>query len=91
MRLIIELCHERGLPAIINIHDVPLAQAFVTRLVGLNQGRVVFDGAPSELSDDVLTRIYGEEDWAALRGQSGREGDNSEPPALGAKRLERAQ
>ncbi|WP_185984079.1 phosphonate ABC transporter ATP-binding protein [Aureimonas mangrovi] len=67
MRLIREVCAERALPAIINIHDVMLAQAFVDRIVGLRAGEIVFDGRPSELTDDVLTRIYGEEDWQALR------------------------
>lgn len=65
MRLIVELCQERGLAAIINIHDVALAQMFVERVVGLEMGAVVFDGAPDELTPDVLTRIYGEEDWEA--------------------------
>ena len=44
MRLICELCEERGLAAIINIHDVGLAQMFVRRIVGLRVGEVVFDG-----------------------------------------------
>ena len=35
MRLINELCQERGLTAIINIHDVLLAQMFSQRIVGL--------------------------------------------------------
>jgi phosphonate transport system ATP-binding protein len=35
MRLICELCAERGLAAVINIHDVALAQMFVERIVGL--------------------------------------------------------
>ena len=64
MRLIVELCEERDLAAIVNIHDVALAQMFVQRIVGLDQGTVVFDGAPKDLSEDVLTRIYGEEDWS---------------------------
>jgi phosphonate transport system ATP-binding protein len=64
MRLIVELCEERGLAAIVNIHDVALAQMFVQRIVGLDQGTVVFDGAPTNLTEDVLTRIYGEEDWS---------------------------
>lgn len=68
MRLITEICTERNLPAIINIHDVPLAKAFVDRIIGLQAGAVVFDGAPSELTEDVLTRIYGEEDWATMAG-----------------------
>jgi len=64
MRLIVELCDERELAAIVNIHDVALAQMFVSRVVGLEKGTVVFDGAPEELSEEVLTRIYGEEDWS---------------------------
>ena len=65
MRLICELCAERGLAAIINIHDVALAQMFVERVIGLELGRVVFDGGPKELTPEVLTQIYGAEDWEA--------------------------
>jgi phosphonate transport system ATP-binding protein len=67
MRLIVEICSERGLPAIINIHDVVLAQQFTQRIVGLRAGRVVFDGPPTRLTEAVLTAIYGEEDWTAMR------------------------
>ncbi len=65
MRLIVELCRERGLAAIINIHDVALAKMFCERVVGLELGAVVFDGTPDDLTPDMLTRIYGEEDWEA--------------------------
>lgn len=65
MRLIVELCTERGLAAIINIHDVALAQMFVQRVIGLETGKVVFDGGPDDLTPEVLTQIYGEEDWEA--------------------------
>ena len=46
MRLIRELCAERDLAAIINIHDVALAQQFADRIVGLRAGEIVFDGPP---------------------------------------------
>jgi phosphonate transport system ATP-binding protein len=65
MRLICELCKERGLAAIINIHDVALAQMFVQRVIGLRFGEMVYDGPPDGLSPDKLTEIYGEEDWEA--------------------------
>ncbi len=65
MRLISELCRERNLSAIVNIHDVALAQMFVERIVGLQMGEIVFDGSPDELTPEVLTKIYGEEDWEA--------------------------
>ena len=64
MRLITELCAERGLAAIINIHDVLLAQTFSARVVGLQLGEIVYDGAPDGLDASVLTSIYGEEDWS---------------------------
>ena len=63
MRLICELCAERHLSAIINIHDVLLAQMFAERIVGLRLGEIVYDGAPDKLTPEVLTEIYGEEDW----------------------------
>src|SRR5210317_1280135 len=65
MRLICELCKERKLSAIINIHDVLLAQMFAKRIVGLQLGTIVYDGPPDQLSPDVLTQIYGAEDWEA--------------------------
>lgn len=65
MRLIKELCEERGLAAIINIHDVALAQMFSQRVVGLKLGEIVYDGSPDGLKPEVLTQIYGEEDWEA--------------------------
>ncbi|MCO8144685.1 phosphonate ABC transporter ATP-binding protein [Rhodovulum tesquicola] len=67
MRLIVEICRESGLPAIINIHDVVLAQQFADRIIGLQAGRVVFDGPATGLTEAVLTQIYGEEDWTAMR------------------------
>ena len=70
MRLLIEICNESGLPAIINIHDVVLARQFTERLIGLQAGKIVFDGPPSELDETVLTRIYGEEDWKTLENDS---------------------
>ena len=65
MRLINELCQERGLTAIINIHDVLLAQMFSQRIEGLALGNIVYDGSPEGLTPEVLTKIYGEEDWSA--------------------------
>jgi len=65
MRLICEVCKEWELAAIVNIHDVLLAQMFAERIVGLQLGEIVYDGPPDGLSAEVLTQIYGEEDWEA--------------------------
>ena len=64
MRLIRELASERNRPALINIHDVALAQTFADRVIALKAGQVVFDGLPGALTPAVLTDIYGAEDWS---------------------------
>ena len=86
MRLICEICRERNLPAIVNIHDVLLAQSFVDRIVGLRDGAVVFDGPPDKLDSEVLTQIYGEEDWEAMR-KAAREDDEDHGPSVEDERM----
>jgi phosphonate transport system ATP-binding protein len=82
MRLLSELCTERGLAAVINIHDVALAQRFVQRVIGLRAGRIVYDGAPDGLTPDVLTSIYGEEDWSEAK-------DDETPEVAGVVTIDR--
>ena len=90
MRLIVEICRERGLPAIINIHDVVLAQQFSDRIIGLQAGRVVFDGPPAGLTEDVLTRIYGEEDWTAMRNGAAEDAEAEAEEKAQAEKMLRA-
>ena len=59
MTLIVELAAEDGISALVNIHDVPIARAFARRIVGLNAGRVVYDGPVDGLTPETLERIYG--------------------------------
>lgn len=84
MRLIRELAQEHDTPALVNIHDVALAQAFADRIVGLKDGVVIFDGAPQDLNEAELTRIYGAEDWnlpALEADDSGGEADRADSHA----------
>ena len=63
MELLADFGRARGIPVLINMHDVVLAKRFADRIVGMSGGRVVFDGPPSELSDTMLKQIYGGEEW----------------------------
>jgi phosphonate transport system ATP-binding protein len=81
MGLITEICAERGLAAIINLHDVPLARRFCPRILGLLEGAIVFDGPPSELNDDILTRVYGEEALESHVGAGSDDGTESDVEA----------
>lgn len=78
MRLIVELAREHGTPALVNIHDVALARSFADRIVGLAGGRVAFDGTAEQVTDQVLTDIYGEEDWSATIKQNANDSDEDE-------------
>ena len=79
MRIIVELAHERGTPALVNIHDVGLAQSFADRIIGLREGEIVFDGTSKNITADVLTKIYGEEDWSTTIRQSDDDGPGDDP------------
>lgn len=49
---------ERGLTCIVNLHQVDFARRYATRIVGIKDGQVVYDGAPDGLSDQVAASIY---------------------------------
>ena len=48
-----------GITVVCNLHSLDTARAYCDRLVGMAQGRVVFDGAPQTLTDDVARELYG--------------------------------
>ena len=58
MRMLAELAREDRLLTLVNIHQVDLARAFCDRIVGIADGRVVFDGPPDTLNEDALEVIY---------------------------------
>ena len=87
MRLLLEVCAERGFATIVNIHDVGLAQLFLPRIVGLRAGEIVYDGPSAGLTAEVLTRIYGEEDWTkTAASDDDDDGDTAAALALEAER-----
>ncbi|MHC5248518.1 phosphonate ABC transporter ATP-binding protein [Enterococcus sp. HY326] len=49
---------ERGITCIVNLHQVDFAKKYATRIIGIQAGQVVFDGRPSELSDEMTAMIY---------------------------------
>jgi phosphonate transport system ATP-binding protein len=63
MEILGKFAAERGIPVIVNIHNVELARRFASRVVGMSGGRVVYDGPPQQLTDAHLKLIYGGENW----------------------------
>jgi phosphonate transport system ATP-binding protein len=83
MRLIVELVEERNLRCIINIHDVILAKQFSQRIIGLQEGKIVFEGKSDELDISVLNTIYGEEDWNIKKNSPQDEEDGPDILSMG--------
>jgi phosphonate transport system ATP-binding protein len=50
---------------IVNLHQVDVALKYSDRILGVNKGRIVFDGRPDELSPERIAEIYGTEAVAA--------------------------
>lgn len=48
-----------GITIVANMHHVDLAVKYATRIIGIKQGKIVFDGKPNEVNDEVLLQIYG--------------------------------
>ena len=53
-----EINRVQGITVIINIHDVNIALKYADRVIALKKGKIVFDGKGSEITDDILKRVY---------------------------------
>ncbi|MBR3250341.1 MAG: phosphonate ABC transporter ATP-binding protein [Erysipelotrichaceae bacterium] len=50
---------DMNITVIINIHHVDLALQYAKRVVGINKGRIVYDGPAKDVNKDILRQIYG--------------------------------
>ena len=74
VELLAGISRERGLTLVVSLHDIALAREFFPRLVGLREGRVVFDRPTREVRAAELERLYA---LAGLElGDDGRERAN---------------
>ncbi len=56
--LLIDICRDHGLTLVLSLHNLRLAREFVPRLVGLRDGRVVFDQSTASLGDEDFEALY---------------------------------
>jgi phosphonate transport system ATP-binding protein len=55
-----------GISVICNLHQIDFAREYAERIVGLSQGKLVFDGLPNALTADILEKIYGSQVEASV-------------------------
>ena len=64
---------EEGLTVLVNLHDLDTARYYCDRIVAMQAGRVMFDGAPEALTEERVRAIYGlsEAEFAAEAARQG--------------------
>lgn len=76
---------------ICNLHTLDAARAYCDRIVGMAQGRVVFDGAPSQLTSAVIQQIYGDDtDMAVDESLTSTMAATNPAAAAGERQMETA-
>ncbi len=48
-----------GITTVVNLHFLDLARRYGSRIIGMREGRIVFDGTAAEADDAVFEEIYG--------------------------------
>lgn len=59
LRILKHICETKNIPVIVNLHQVDLAQQYAGRIIGIQQGELVFDGKVSDFTLDIARTIYG--------------------------------
>ncbi len=54
-----QISETKNIPVIINLHQVDLARQFATRIIGIQDGRLVFNGKADDFSLGIARTIYG--------------------------------
>ncbi len=73
MELLHEMSRKRNIACIVNLHQLDVALKYSTRIIGLSKGEIVFDGAPEELDDRMIEKIYGTSRENLMIGGNGDE------------------
>ena len=58
LELLKEIQKTEGVTILMNSHNLELSREFSNRLIGLNQGRVVFDGPADTPAPEILSAVY---------------------------------
>jgi phosphonate transport system ATP-binding protein len=54
-----------GITVVTNLHTLDTARNYCSRIIGMAQGRVVFDGTPDRLTAETVQEIYGSDSHGA--------------------------
>lgn len=67
LSLIRDTAREQGATVVCSLHQVDLAREFGDRIVGLREGRIVFNGTPAEFNNECVQSLYHGAQWGHLQ------------------------
>ena len=62
MKSLQKINREEGITVILSLHHLVSARLYCDRLIGMSDGKIVFDGTSEELTKDIVRQIYSVED-----------------------------
>jgi len=60
MDILQEINRTQGITLLVSQHLIDVALSYGSRLIGLQNGRIVFDGSPMQLTETIIQQIYGQ-------------------------------
>jgi phosphonate transport system ATP-binding protein len=87
MQALRSIYEQDGITVVCNLHTLDTARSYCERVIGMAEGRVVFDGPVSQLTDAKVREIYGaEDDFEEATTSTAIPGGHARQPAAVAAR-----
>lgn len=61
-----EINEKLGITCVLNLHQVDVAMKYSDRIIGINSGKTIFNGTPSELTKEKVHEIYGSDEGSLI-------------------------
>ncbi len=58
MKILEKINEDLKVTIIANLHHLEIANQYCHRIIGVNKGIIIFDGKPSELTNEIIEKIY---------------------------------
>lgn len=59
MDILTSIADKRKITILVSLHSLDLAKHYADRVVGLARGRVIYDGSPRKINQQIISKIYG--------------------------------
>ncbi|MFH1780614.1 MAG: phosphonate ABC transporter ATP-binding protein [Candidatus Nealsonbacteria bacterium] len=63
MDLLINICRKKGITLVTSLHFIELAKKYSSRIIGMRNGEIIFNGKAEDLKEKDLVNIYGQTDF----------------------------